>query len=177
MNLIEFKPEWLNTIPPPGEVTFTSAGPASRIPIIIAEDDVVSRVLLTAVLRSAGYDPVVTSNGNDAMSALRLQPTACLAIVDWIMPEMGGAEVCRRVRESEKPVHLIVVTARDTKKDAVEALDAGADDYLTKPFDRGELLARVRAGLRILEFHETLLLRAGIAEPPVPAWASLQMPL
>jgi DNA-binding response OmpR family regulator len=133
---------------------------SSRVPIIIAEDDMISQTLLAAVLRNAGYDPIVTSNGSDAMTALRLQQKACVAVVDWMMPEMDGAEVCRRIRASGKLVHVIMLTARDRKEDAVEALDAGADDYLVKPFDRGELLARVRAGMRTLEVQAVLTERA-----------------
>jgi len=147
MNLIEFKPEWQSTIPAPSEIADAPVRFSTRIPVVIAEDDLVSRVLLVAILHKAGYDPIVTTNGSDAMTALR-------------MPEMDGAEVCRRVRASGKPVHVIMLTARDRKEDAVEALDAGADDYLVKPFDSGELLARVRAGMRTLEVHAVLTERA-----------------
>ena len=160
MNLIEFKPEWQNTTPAPREVVDAAVRFSTRIPIVVAEDDVVSRTLLVAILRKAGYDPIVTSNGGDAMTALRLQSKACVAIVDWMMPEMDGAEVSRRVRASGKPVHVIMLTSRDRKEDAFEALDAGADDYLVKPFDTGELLARVRAGMRTLEVHAVLTERA-----------------
>ncbi len=156
MKLIEFKPEWPNTTPAAREVVDAPVRFSTKIPIVVAEDDVVSRTLLVAVLRKAGYDPIVTSNGSDAMTALRLQSKACVAIVDWMMPEMDGAEVCRRVRASGKPVHVIMLTARARKEDLVEALDTGADDYLVKPFDSGELLARVRAGLRTLEAHAAL---------------------
>lgn len=160
MNLIEFKPEWQSTIPAPSKIVDATVRFNTSIPIVVAEDNVVSRTLLVAVLRKAGYDPIVTSNGSDAMTALRLQSQACVAIVDWMMPEMDGAAVCRRVRASGKPVHVIMLTARDRKEDAVEALDAGADDYLVKPFDSGELLARVRAGMRTLEVHAVLTARA-----------------
>ncbi len=160
MNLIEFKPEWQSTIPAPSEIVDAVVRFSTRIPIVVAEDDVVSRTLLVAILQKAGYDPIITGNGSDAMTALRLQSKACVAIVDWMMPEMDGAAVCRRVRASGKPVHVIMLTARDRKEDAIEALDAGADDYLVKPFDSGELLARVRAGMRTLEVHAVLTERA-----------------
>ena len=142
MKLIHFNPDLQDAAP---------TRLSSRVPIIIAEDDIVSQALLAGLLRNAGYEPIVTSNGSDAMTALRFQQKACVAIIDWMMPEMDGAEICRRVRASGKLVHIIMLTSRDRKEDAVEALDAGADDYLVKPFDRNELLARVRAGMRTLE--------------------------
>lgn len=179
MNLIEFQPQWdtaaVLAIPTATEPVRLS----SRVPIIIAEDDLISQTLLTAVLRNAGYDPIVTSNGSDAMTALRLQQKACVAIVDWMMPEMDGAAVCRRIRASGKLVHVIMLTARDCKEDAVEALDAGADDYLVKPFDRGELLARVRAGMRTLEVQAVLTERAEVLDRfrlPAPSHV-MQLPL
>jgi len=179
MNLIEFKPEWQSATPAPGLAEQPAERLCSRVPVIIAEDDRVSQALLAAGLRKAGHDPIVTSNGRDAMIALRLQSKACVLIVDWMMPEMDGAEVCRRVRASGKLVHVIMLTARGEKKDAVEALDAGADDYLVKPFDREELLARVRAGIRTLDLQAALAARAAEAETAEPdeRRTPLQMPL
>ncbi|HEX8680571.1 MAG TPA: response regulator [Chthoniobacterales bacterium] len=181
MNLIPFSPPWdptlLLKLPPIPEIAPVRL--STRVPIIIAEDDLISQTLLTASLRKAGFDPIVTSNGSDAMTALRLQQKACVAIVDWMMPEMDGAEICRRVRASGKLVHLIMLTARDRKEDAIEALDAGADDYLVKPFDSGELLARVRAGMRTLEVEAVLTDRAEALDRfrlPTPG-ASVQLPL
>ena len=177
MNLIQFHPQ--PDADSSGVVAPSAARLSSRVPIIIAEDDMISQTLLAAVLRNAGYDPIVTSNGSDAMTALRLQQKACVAVVDWMMPEMDGAEVCRRIRASGKLVHVIMLTARDRKEDAVEALDAGADDYLVKPFDRGELLARVRAGMRTLEVQAVLTERADALDRfclPTPARA-VQLPL
>lgn len=164
MKLIRFTPESQASEPATAPIRLSS-----RVPIIIAEDDPVSQTVVTALLRRAGYDPIVTSNGSDAMTALRLQQKPCVAIVDWMMPVMDGAEVCRRVRESGKLVHIIMLTARDRKEDAVEALDAGADDYLVKPFDSGELLARVRAGMRALEVLAVLGERA-------EAWDRFRLP-
>jgi DNA-binding response OmpR family regulator len=178
MNLIQFTPEWPSAVQT-GDAAVTTPRLSSRVPIIIAEDDMVSQTLLAAVLRNAGYDPIVTSNGSDAMTALRLQQKACVAGVDWMMPQMDGAEVCRRIRASEKLVHVIMLTARDRKEDAVEALDAGADDYLVKPFDRRELLARVRAGMRTLEMQAVLTERAETLDRfrlPPPAHV-VQLPL
>ncbi|MEP7015660.1 MAG: response regulator transcription factor [Verrucomicrobiota bacterium] len=174
-SVIEFKPEWQqNATPEPGPAVSDLVPFNSRVPVIIAEDDIVSRTLLIAVLRKAGYDPIVALNGRDAMTALRQQTKACIAIVDWMMPEMDGAEVCRRARASGKLVHIIMLTARNRKEDTVEALDAGADDYLVKPFNQEELLARVRAGIRTLDAQSALGLRADelegvIAHTALPA--------
>lgn len=179
MNLIEFKPQWQTAAEAPHVAATTPPRLSSRVPIIIAEDDLISQTLLAAVLRNAGYDPIITANGSDAMTALRLQQKACVAVIDWMMPEMDGADVCRRIRASGKPVHVIMLTARDRKEDAVEALDAGADDYLVKPFDRGELLARVRAGIRTLDVHAVLTERADALDRfrlPAPSHA-MQLPL
>ena len=179
MNLIEFNPQWQTTVAAPSEAATTPFRLSSRVPVILAEDDIVSQTLLAAVLRNAGYDPIITANGSDAMTALRLQQKACVAVIDWMMPEMDGAEVCRRIRASGKLVHVIMLTARDRKEDAIEALDAGADDYLVKPFDRGELLARVRAGMRTLELQSVLTERADALDRfrmPPPSHG-MQLPL
>ena len=177
MKLIPFTPDFQ---PAPATSDFAAAvRVSSRVPIIVAEDDAVSQTLLVASLRNAGYDPIATANGSDAMTALRLQQRPCVAIIDWMMPEMDGAEVCRRIRASGKIVHVIMVTARDRKEDTVEALDAGADDYLVKPFDRGELLARVRAGIRTLEVLDVLGERADVLErfrAPLPTH-TIRLPL
>jgi len=122
---------------------------------------VVSRALLVAILRKAGYDPIVTSNGSDAMTALRLQSNACVAIVDWMMPEMDGLEVCRRVRQqtSVTPTYIILLTAKTDKTDVVRGLDAGANDYIFKPFNRDELNARVRVGETVVNLQQNLAAR------------------
>ena len=179
MKLIEFTADSQNATDVGSVATPDRVRLSSRVPIIIAEDDPISQTLLVALLRNAGYDPIITSNGSDAMTTLRLQQKPCVAIVDWMMPVMDGAEVCRRIRESGKMVHIIMLTARDRKEDAVEALDAGADDYLVKPFDRGELLARVRAGMRTLEVLAMLGERAAAQESfrEPSAMQSMQLPL
>ena len=156
MNLIPFKPVWQG----PGAAcptgTIFPAAATENTPVIIAEDDAVSKAMLTAVLRRAGFDPIVTSNGAEAMTALRRQTKACVVLVDWMMPEMDGAEVCRRISESSKLAHVIMLTSRTNKEYAVTALDCGADDYLVKPFDNSELIARIRAGIRNLDAQAAL---------------------
>ena len=130
--------------------------PEENMPIVIAEDDPVSRKLVTAVIKMGGYRTIVTNDGNEAMTALRAQDKPCIAVIDWMMPGMDGAEICRRMRESGRNIYIIIVTARGSKTETVEGIDSGADDYLTKPFDPEELLARIRVGLRVITAQENL---------------------
>lgn len=148
-----------------------------NIPIVIAEDDPVSRKLVTTVIEMGGFRTIVTKDGDEAMLALRAQKRPCLAVVDWMMPGMDGGEICRRIRASERSVYIIMLTARGTRKDAVQGIDYGADDYLVKPFDPEELLARIRAGLRVLSTQETLANRVRALETTASEVGSLRIPL
>ena len=126
--------------------------------ILIAEDDVVSRHLLESLLVKWGYDVVVTANGNEALQMLRQPDSPSLAILDWAMPEVDGIEVSRTVRgasESQAP-YIILLTARHGKEDIVNGLPAGVDDYVIKPFEPGELRARIQVGERILGLRSDL---------------------
>jgi len=125
--------------------------------ILIAEDDPVSRVFLEVSLVKWGYEVFSACDGNQAWQALQ-RDSPSIAILDWMMPGIDGAEVCRRARavQTPTPVYIIMLTAKTDKKDVVEGLDAGADDYLTKPFDRQELRARIGVGLRIAELQKNL---------------------
>jgi len=116
----------------------------------IAEDEAISRRMVEANLRREGYDVLAVETGLQACEALRAEGAPRLAVLDWMMPEMDGAEVCRRVRGEANLhyIYLILLTARGRKEDRVQGFDAGADDYLTKPFELEELLARVKALLR-----------------------------
>lgn len=126
--------------------------------ILIAEDDLVSRRVLEATLVKWGYDVVTCSDGAEAWQALQLKDAPKLAILDWMMPGMDGIEVCRKVREEEnpEPTYIIILTAKDRGGDIVTGLQAGADDYVTKPFDREELRARVQVGVRIVGLQKSL---------------------
>ena len=128
----------------------------AQMPIVIAEDDLVSRTLISNLIEKWGFKAVVAQDGHEAMKALRAEQGPALAILDWMMPDMDGLQVCRRIRESGKMVYVIMLTSRGTKENIVEGLHAGADDYLIKPFDKNELLARIQVGFRILELHEVL---------------------
>ena len=127
--------------------------------ILIAEDDPVSRLLLEATLKQWGYEVVVAADGCEALAALQGADPPALAILDWMMPGMDGVEVTRAARETPAitPTYIILLTAKTEKKDIVAALEAGADDYLSKPFDREELGARVWAGLRIVSLQTNLV--------------------
>ena len=127
--------------------------------ILIAEDDRVSRRLLEAILKQWGYEVVVACDGLEALAAIQGPDAPALAILDWMMPGMDGVEVTRAVRETSAtiPTYIILLTAKTEKPDIVAALAAGADDYLTKPFDREELGARVWAGLRIVTLQKNLV--------------------
>jgi sigma-B regulation protein RsbU (phosphoserine phosphatase) len=126
--------------------------------ILIAEDDVVSRRLLHKTLEKWGHEVLVAQDGRQAWEMLR-ENGAPLVIADWMMPEIDGVELCRKVRAAETPgyVYIILLTARGRKEDVVEGLEAGADDYVVKPFDREELRVRVRAGERIVRLEQTLM--------------------
>jgi sigma-B regulation protein RsbU (phosphoserine phosphatase) len=129
--------------------------------ILIAEDDPVSRRVLEATLSKWGYEVTSTSNGSEAWDAITAPQAPRLAILDWMMPELDGVEVCRRARgrPDTGPLHIILLTARGRKEDVIAGLEAGADDYITKPFDHEELRARVQVGVRIVELQTMLASR------------------
>jgi two-component system cell cycle response regulator len=132
---------------------------ASRIPILLAEDSVVIQTVVRNMLVLWGYDVVSTTDGIAAWNILQTDSAPRLAIFDWMMPGLQGPEICRRLRaEHPSPyTYVILLTSRDDSADIVEGLDAGADDYLTKPFDARELRARVRAGERVIRLQEDLV--------------------
>ncbi len=121
--------------------------------ILIAEDNAFSRTLLKKTLVKAGYDAVVAENGDKAWEALQQDDPPKLALIDWMMPGMSGIELCRKIRELENPIpiYVILLTAKTDKEDVLEGFAAGADDFIKKPFDSGELLARIQVGRRLVE--------------------------
>ena len=126
--------------------------------VLIADDDPVSLRGLLGLMQSWGYDPVIAGDGVTALSILAAPDAPRLALIDWEMPGLPGPDVCRKVRDwhSADSPYLILVTSRGSRGDVIAGLDAGADDYLVKPFDPGELRARVRAGARIMELQNGL---------------------
>jgi two-component system, cell cycle response regulator len=132
------------------------------VKILVAEDDPVSRRLLEVTLSKWGYEVVTCVDGQAAWDALKAPDAPQLVILDWMMPRLDGLQVCRNVRNpDERPaelyVYIILLTAKSQKTDMVTGLEAGADDYLTKPFDAQELRMRLRAGRRILDLLDELV--------------------
>jgi len=128
-----------------------------HFPVLIVEDNAVSRKLLEKALTKAGHEVVSAENGREALEIFngKFFP---IILTDWLMPEMNGIELCKTIRESstERYVFIILLTARDSKDDIVVGLEAGADDYLTKPINNAELMARLNTGKRILELESSL---------------------
>jgi two-component system cell cycle response regulator len=127
--------------------------------VLAAEDNPVFQSMLRTMLTKWGYQAVMARDGNEAWRILESADTPHLAILDWMMPGMDGVEVCRRVRSADREpyIYILLLTARTESQDLVEGMDAGADDYLTKPFNAHELRVRLRAGSRILDLQEELL--------------------
>ena len=127
--------------------------------ILIAEDDLTSRTVLAAVLKKQGYEVLETVNGAEAWAAVREPDAPRLVILDWMMPEMDGPEIVRRLRslQTDRPPYVIMLTSKDEKADVIAGLDAGANDYLAKPYDAGELRARVEVGRRMVEMQTALI--------------------
>jgi diguanylate cyclase (GGDEF)-like protein len=127
--------------------------------ILVAEDNPVFQSMLKNMLGKWGYDVVVAGNGELAWQIMQTAEAPPLAILDWMMPGINGVEICRLIRKAEQAryVYVILLTAKTEQKDLVEGMDAGADDYLTKPFNTHELRVRLRAGRRILDLQEQLL--------------------
>ncbi len=127
--------------------------------ILIAEDDFTSRCMLAAVLKKAGHDVLQTVNGAEAWSEMQKPDAPRLAILDWMMPELDGVEVLRRIRslETNRPPYILMLTTRTEKSEIIKGLDAGANDYLAKPFDTGELRARVEVGRRMVAMQDALI--------------------
>ena len=126
--------------------------------ILIADDEMISRRLLEATLVRLGHEVVAVGDGTAAIQALMAPDGPRLAILDWMMPGADGLAVCRAVRDqADAYIYTIVLTARDGMEDMITGLDAGADDFLTKPFNALELHARLRSGMRVLELQSGLL--------------------
>ncbi|RLB41492.1 MAG: diguanylate cyclase response regulator, partial [Deltaproteobacteria bacterium] len=126
-------------------------------PILIVEDNPVSRKLLEKTLKKGGYEVVSVSTGEEALTLFRCKFFP-IVITDWMMPGMDGLELCRQIRTMDLPgyVFIILLTAKDSKDDLIAGLEAGADDYLTKPLNYPELKARLKSGFRILELEKSL---------------------
>lgn len=127
--------------------------------VLIADDDGVSRLMLANMLQKWNYEVVLACDGAEAWRLLQQENAPQLAILDWMMPGMTGPAVCEEVRKRSKEpyTYILLLTARADKRDLIEGMESGANDYLTKPFDAQELKVRLHAGLRILELQAELL--------------------
>jgi two-component system cell cycle response regulator len=145
------------TTPAPQRAEITAPKGAART-ILVAEDDPVSSRILEKSLTDWGYNVRKARTGPEAWAALQ-KPEVRIAVLDWMMPGLDGVEVCRRVREQirSRYVYLILLTARSLPRDIIAGIEAGADDYMTKPVKLPELQARLQAGRRIIELEDSLL--------------------
>lgn len=127
--------------------------------VLIADDSATSRAMLRSALAHWGYDVVLAENGEQAWQILAEPDPPPMAVLDWVMPHLTGPEVCRRVRETHREpyTYILLLTSKNTKGETVEGLEAGADDYIVKPFDQHELQVRLRAGKRIIDLQMDLL--------------------
>jgi phosphoserine phosphatase RsbU/P len=137
--------------------------PTAHTRVLIADDSATARTLLERALLRAGYEPVIVANGTDALDLLEGDDAPALGILDWMMPDLDGPEICKRVRarKAERYTYLILLTAKSEKEDIVAGLEAGADDFLQKPFDEAELRVRLRVGERVLALERDLHVRVG----------------
>jgi len=126
--------------------------------VLVAEDDLVSQQVLVTVLSNWGYEVEAVDDGQKAWQILQKEDRPMLAILDWMMPEMSGVDVCRHLRtiDTGTPTYVIMLTALTTKDHIVEGLDAGANDYVAKPFDMAELRARLQVGQRVIDLQTAL---------------------
>jgi sigma-B regulation protein RsbU (phosphoserine phosphatase) len=143
---------------------------------LVAEDNCTTRLLLESTLAEWGYEVVATCDGTAAWQELQREHAPELILLDWKMPGMDGIEVCRRLRQlpDSQAAHVILVTARRGKEDIVAGLEAGANDYITKPFEPSELRARLQAGARIVELQKHLAERVHELESALAKVKQLQ---
>ena len=126
--------------------------------ILVADDDVTSRLVLSSILSKWGEDVETVCDGNEAWAYLQAHPDSLIAILDWEMPGVDGVDLCRMAKSLERksPLYVILLTGRQKKEDIVTGLDSGADDYITKPFNDGELRARLRVAERLIQTQKKL---------------------
>ena|SRR5450432_1440078 len=160
MNHASFRsdPTWIQFTPPWEPDTKTAVIPccSKEVAIVIADDDATSREITSTIVSGWGFRTIVARDGHEAMAAIRAEKGPVVAILDWMMPGIDGLQVCQRVRKNGMLVHIIVLTVRAAKENLVEALESGADDYLVKPFNKNELLARIHVGIRMINLQNAL---------------------
>ena len=129
--------------------------------VLVADDDATSRLILERTLRKRGYEVVVAKDGKEALSYLNGDHPPRIALLDWMMPILRGPDLCQKVRQrsdgDEQYIYLVLLTSKGEKEEVIAGLEAGADDYVTKPFNADELELRIRAGRRIIELQDQLV--------------------
>jgi DNA-binding response OmpR family regulator len=126
--------------------------------VLVADDEPVTRAVVQAILRKGGYEVQLAADGEQAWRVLQQPEAPALAVIDWMMPGVDGLEICRRLRANPAgaSTYVILLTSRDASADIVAGLRAGADDYVTKPPNSDELLARVNVGARVVQLQQAL---------------------
>jgi DNA-binding response OmpR family regulator len=144
--------------------------------VLVADDDGATRRLLESTLRSWEYEVCAATDGAEALRILEEGPRPDIALLDWVMPEKDGPEVCRivRARPQTVPFYIILLTSRGGRQNIIQGLQAGADDYITKPFDPDELRARLEVGRRIVELQRSLAERVQQLEDALARVKQLQ---
>ena len=144
--------------------------------VLIAEDEIVSRRLLESALPRWGYDVVTATDGEEAWALLQEPDAPAIMVLDWLMPRLDGVEICRRIRAHPQlsSVYIILLTSRAAVEDVVQGLEAGANDYITKPFDATELRARMQVGVRVVNLQTTLAERVREVEDALSRVKQLQ---
>jgi DNA-binding response OmpR family regulator len=144
--------------------------------VLVADDDAVILLLLETTLKSWGYEVCSAADGAEALRILEGGSRPDVAILDWVMPERDGPEICRMIRAKPQPVpvYVIMLTGLGGRQNIVQGLQAGADDYITKPFDRDELRARLEVGRRFVELERSLAERVQQVEDALGRVKQLQ---
>ena len=126
--------------------------------ILIAEDEYTTRLMVQVSLENWGYSINSVADGKEAWEILKKPEAPDVAILDWEMPEVDGVELCKRIKDLRRtnPIYVILLTGRDSQKDILQGFDAGADDYMTKPFNDDELRARVRVAEKLVTIQSSL---------------------
>ena len=144
--------------------------------VLVADDEPVSRTVVGAMLKKAGYDVTFAADGRQAWRQLSAANPPSIALLDWEMPGLAGPEVVERIRArgEQAPIYVILLTSRDSSADIVTGLKAGANDYVTKPANEDELVARVNVGARVVELQTALAERVRSLEEELATVRALQ---
>jgi phosphoserine phosphatase RsbU/P len=144
--------------------------------VLVADDEAVSRTVVGAMLKKAGYPVIFAPDGQQAFQTLDADDPPSIALLDWEMPGLQGPEVVQRIRNKETPTptYIILLTSRDSSADIVQGLRAGADDYVTKPANEDELIARVSVGTRVVQLQTALAERVRSLEEALANVKALQ---